>query len=56
MGRRGRPPVEDPRTIRQFVRLNKEENKLLDDVSKDLGMSRADAIRTLIENHIKKGK
>ena len=56
MSKRGRPPVENPRVIKQFVRLNEEENARLDRVSKDMCMGRADTIRTLLENYEKNMK
>lgn len=53
MAKRGRPTVENPRLIKQFVRLNEEENDRLDRVSKDMCMGRADTLRTLLENYEK---
>ena len=55
-GRRGRPTVENPRLIKQFVRLNEEENARLNRVSQDMCMSRPETIRTLLEDYEKKMK
>lgn len=56
MARRGRPAIENPRTKEFRMRLSDEEYERLSKVSKDFGMSRADAIRKLAEDHEKKMK
>ena len=55
MARRGRPVDPNARRDKLIIRLNKDEANRLDAVSKSLGMNRSDTIRTLVENHEKKG-
>lgn len=52
--RRGRPSKDDPRVKDFRLRLNNEESKRLDAVSKSLGMSKADALRKLMEDFEKR--
>lgn len=54
--KRGRPTIENPRTKEFRMRLNEEEYKRLDRISKDFGMNRADTIRKLAEEHEKNMK
>ena len=54
--RRGRPSKDDPRVIDFRLRLNNEESKRLDAVSKSLGMSKADSLRKLMEDYERKGE
>ena len=52
--RRGRPSKDDPRVKDFRLRLNNEESERLSAVSKKLGMSKADALRKLMEDYEKR--
>ncbi len=47
--RRGRPKKIDSRTEQYRLRMNKEENFWLNQLCKNEGLSKADALRTLIK-------
>ena len=53
MAKRGRPFSENPRNKEFRMRLSDEEYEKLDKVRKDLCMSRADTVRTLLGNYEK---
>lgn len=53
MAKRGRPFSENPRTREFRMRLSDEEYDRLTKISKDMGMSRADAVRKLAEDREK---
>ena len=53
MAKRGRPVLEDPRVKECRLRMNTVEDDRLNRVSKDMGMSKADTIRKLIEDYEK---
>ena len=53
MAKRGRPVLEDPRVKECRLRMNTVEDDRLNRVSKDMGMSKADTIRKLIEGYEK---
>jgi len=42
--RRGRPKVEDPRTITLGIRVTPEEQKIIDDICERTGKSRHDLL------------
>ena len=45
MAKRGRPPVDDPRTNQFRIRMNDEEKALLDEASEITGWSTSDILR-----------
>ena len=53
MAGRGRPFVDDPRDKGLKVRMNNEEFDRLNRVCKDLGMSKTDTMRKLLEDYEK---
>ena len=53
MAGRGRPFVEDPRNKGHRLRMNNDEMDRLNRVSKDLGMSKSDTLRKLVEDYEK---
>ena len=44
MPKTGRPPVENPKSIRLEIRMTKQESELLQSCADDLGVSRTDVI------------
>ena len=53
---KGRPPLEDARKHREYVRMNDEERAKLDYCSKTLNKTKADVIRDGIEETYQKIK
>lgn len=53
MGKVGRPVDPNAKRKNYILRMNDDEAKRLENVSKDLGMKRSDAIRTLVERYEK---
>lgn len=53
MAGHGRPRVDDPRDKGHRVRMNNDEMDRLIRVSKDLGMSKSDTLRKLVEDYEK---
>lgn len=49
-------PTDNPRPIRKAVRLSDEENKKLQEVSKETGISESDLIRQGIDKVIEESK
>jgi len=47
--RTGRPPIDDSRKHREFIRLNDKEKERLDYCSRETGKTKADIIRDGIE-------
>lgn len=43
--RTGRPPIENPKSERITVRLDKEHSKILSNFCKENGVERAEAVR-----------
>lgn len=48
--KKGRPALENPRKEGYRLRMNSEESKKLIDICKSTGMTKADALRTVIED------
>ena len=48
--KKGRPALENPRKEGYRLRMNSEESKKLIDICKSTGMTKADALRTAIED------
>lgn len=48
--KKGRPALENPRKEGYRLRMNSEESKKLIDICKSIGMTKADALRTAIED------
>ena len=56
MAKVGRPRKEDAKRNRYMVRFNEEENDILSAYCKKVGRAKADVIRCLALNAIKKGE
>ena len=48
--KKGRPALENPRKEGYRLRMNSEESKKLIDICKSTGITKADALRTAIED------
>ena len=48
--KKGRPALENPRKEGYRLRMNSEESKKLINICKSTGMTKADALRTAIED------
>lgn len=49
VARTGRPKLDDPRSHQLLVRLNEEESAKLDRICRDLGLTRQDWMRMMLE-------
>lgn len=49
VGRRGRPPLENPKDYMLRVRFDRETLKILDECCKSMGLSRSEAVRKGIQ-------
>lgn len=56
MAKRGRPVKEDAKRNRYMVRFNEEENDVLAAYCQKVGRAKADVIRSLALEAIKKGE
>lgn len=53
MGKAGRPFLDDPRKDKLIIRLNSKESDMLNQLCKQTGMSKSDAIRHVVEKTVR---
>ncbi len=54
--KRGRPPKDNKRDVTLRIRLNAEEDQMLTEISKQMGLTKSTVIRKLMLAYYEKGE